>query len=54
MPLLFTAVVGLVFGCGGFGLVVNDLDREIGEVEGGGADRLTAEFAGVSEEFNQV
>jgi hypothetical protein len=54
VPLLFTAVVGLVFGCGGFGLVVNDLDREIGEVEGGGADRLTAGFAGVSAEFNRV
>jgi hypothetical protein len=54
VPLLFTAVVGLVFGCGGFGLVVNDLDREIGEVEGGEADRLTAEFAGVSAEFNRV
>jgi MFS transporter, ACS family, D-galactonate transporter len=33
-PLLFTAVVGIVFGCGGFGLVVNDLDREIGESGG--------------------
>jgi MFS transporter, ACS family, D-galactonate transporter len=54
VPLLFTAVVGLVFGCGGFGLVVNDLDREIGEVECGGADRLTAGFAGVSAEFNRV
>lgn len=34
VPLLFTAAVGLVFGCGGFGLVVNNLDREIGESEG--------------------
>jgi len=33
VPLLFTAAVGLVFGCGGFGLVVNNLDREIGESE---------------------
>jgi MFS transporter, ACS family, D-galactonate transporter len=32
VPLLFTAVVGLIFGCGGFGLIVNNLDREIGEV----------------------
>lgn len=31
VPLLFTAVVGLVFGCGGFGLVVKNLDREIGQ-----------------------
>jgi cyanate permease len=46
-PLLFTAVVGLVFGCGGFGLVVNNLDREIGEVDGG-VGRFTAGFAGVS------
>jgi MFS family permease len=34
VPLLFTAAVGLLFGCGGFGLVVNNLDREIGESEG--------------------
>lgn len=29
-PLLFTAFVGLVLGCGGFGLIVKNLDREIG------------------------
>ena len=33
VPLLFTAVIGLVFGCGGFGLVVKNLDREIGQTE---------------------
>ena len=43
-PLLFTAAVGLVFGCGGFGLIVNNLDREIGEVEGAG--RFAAGLAG--------
>jgi MFS transporter, ACS family, D-galactonate transporter len=48
LPLLFTAVVGLVFGCGGFGLVVNNLDREIGEIEGVGAGRFTAGLAGVT------
>jgi MFS family permease len=32
VPLLFTAGVGLVFGCGGFGLVVKNLDQEIGQV----------------------
>jgi ACS family D-galactonate transporter-like MFS transporter len=31
VPLLFTAVVGLVLGCGGFGLIVKNLDHEIGE-----------------------
>jgi sugar phosphate permease len=30
-PLLFTAFVGIVLGCGGFGLIVKNLDREIGE-----------------------
>jgi MFS transporter, ACS family, D-galactonate transporter len=30
VPLLFTAAVGLIFGCGGFGLIVNNLDWEIG------------------------
>jgi MFS family permease len=30
VPLLFTALVGIVFGCGGFGLVVKNLDREVG------------------------
>lgn len=30
VPLLFAAFVGLVFGCGGFGLMVKSLDREIG------------------------
>jgi MFS transporter, ACS family, D-galactonate transporter len=33
VPLLFTAAVGLIFGCGGFGLIVNNLDREIGETD---------------------
>jgi MFS transporter, ACS family, D-galactonate transporter len=33
VPLLFTAAVGLIFGCGGFGLIVNNLDREIGEAD---------------------
>ena len=40
VPLLFTAAVGLLFGCGGFGLVVNNLDREIGESEGRPMQRL--------------
>lgn len=31
IPLLFAAIVGLVFGCGGFGLMVKELDKEIGE-----------------------
>jgi hypothetical protein len=42
-PLLFTALVGLVLGCGGFGLVVKNLDQEIGEV-GAGSDRSSADF----------
>jgi len=42
VPLLFTAVVGLVFGCGGFGLIVNNLDREIGAVEDVDAGRFAA------------
>jgi MFS family permease len=29
-PLLFAAFIGLVFGCGGFGLLVQALDHEIG------------------------
>jgi MFS transporter, ACS family, D-galactonate transporter len=33
VPLLFTAAVGLIFGCGGFGLIVNNLDREIGQAD---------------------
>jgi ACS family D-galactonate transporter-like MFS transporter len=53
-PLLFTALVGLVFGCGGFGLVVKSLDQEIGEVEEGGADRSAAGFGNASPEFNRV
>ena len=44
VPLLFTAAVGLIFGCGGFGLLVNNLDREIGEAEGHPADRLVPGF----------
>jgi MFS transporter, ACS family, D-galactonate transporter len=40
VPLLFTAAVGLLLGCGGFGVVVNNLDREIGESEGRPAQRL--------------
>jgi MFS transporter, ACS family, D-galactonate transporter len=42
VPLLFTALVGLVFGCGGFGLIVNNLDREIGAVEDVDAGRFAA------------
>jgi MFS transporter, ACS family, D-galactonate transporter len=34
VPLLFTAAVGLLLGCGGFGIVVNNLDSEIGETDG--------------------
>jgi hypothetical protein len=30
VPLLFAALVGLVLGCGGFGLIVQKLDHEIG------------------------
>lgn len=44
VPLLFTAAVGLLFGCGGFGLVVNNLDHEIGESEG----RLAQEFSRIA------
>jgi MFS family permease len=33
VPLLFTAAIGLLFGCGGFGIVVNNLDSEIGETD---------------------
>lgn len=49
VPLLFAALVGLVLGCGGFGLIVKTLDREIGEgatgdlpadLQGYGAHRL--------------
>src|ERR1700753_3307218 len=47
VPLLFTAAVGLVFGCGGFGLVVKNLDQEIGEA-GHEVGRPVAEFNGVS------
>jgi len=46
VPLLFTAAVGLIFGCGGFGLLVNDLDREIGEPEGRAIARLSPGFSG--------
>jgi MFS family permease len=48
-PLLFTAAVGLIFGCGGFGLIVNDLDREIGEADEsslGGLSRVAPGFSG--------
>ena len=47
VPLLFTAAVGLVFGCGGFGLVVKNLDQEIGEA-GHEVGRPVTEFNGVS------
>lgn len=30
VPLLFAALVGLVLGCGGFGIIVQKLDQEIG------------------------
>lgn len=43
VPLLFTAAVGLVFGCGGFGLVVKNLDRVIGE-DGDKSEPSIAEF----------
>ena len=48
-PLLFTAAVGLIFGCGGFGLIVNDLDREIGEADEsslGSLSRVAPGFSG--------
>ena len=31
--ILLASLDGLLFGCGGFGLVVNNLDREIGETD---------------------
>ncbi|MGY4256648.1 ACS family D-galactonate transporter-like MFS transporter [Bradyrhizobium sp. USDA 4516] len=43
VPLLFAAVVGLVLGCGGFGLMVKTLDREIGEDS---PDNLPADLQG--------
>jgi hypothetical protein len=46
-PLLFTAAVGLLFGCGGFGLVVKNLDQEIGEADYE-VGRPVAEFNDVS------
>jgi MFS transporter, ACS family, D-galactonate transporter len=33
VPMLFTAAVGLIFGCGGFGFIVDNLDPEIGEAD---------------------
>jgi MFS transporter, ACS family, D-galactonate transporter len=48
VPLLFTAVVGLVLGCGGYGLVVKDLDREIG------ASRSIAAFGGAAAGFSRA
>jgi MFS family permease len=50
-PLLCTAAIGLVFGCGGFGLIVNDLDREIGDLDreiGEAGDRSIAGPRGVA------
>ena len=43
VPLLFAALVGLVFGCGGFGLMVKSLDRELGE---GSPDIAPSDFQG--------
>lgn len=53
VPLLFTALVGLVFGCGGFGLVVKNLDRVIGE-GGDKSERSIAEFDRVSPRLSQA
>ena len=53
-PLLFTAFVGLVLGCGGFGLVVKNLDQEIGQAEGVELDRYAAGLGHVPPEFNRV
>ncbi|MGA2056569.1 MAG: MFS transporter [Bradyrhizobium sp.] len=46
VPLLFTAVVGLVLGCGGFGLVVKDLDQEIGTTRSIAGFRCAAGLSG--------
>jgi MFS family permease len=54
VPLLFTAVVGLVFGCGGFGLIVKNLDQEIGEAGGETAGRSVAGLGGASPGFSGV
>ena len=48
VPLLFTAAVGLVFGCGGFGLVVKNLDQEIGQVGSEAGNETAAPAAGFS------
>ncbi len=53
-PLLFTALVGLVLGCGGFGLIVNNLDDEIGQAGQGGVERAPAEFGSAAAEFNRL
>lgn len=53
MPLLFTALVGLVFGCGGFGLVVKNLDRVIGE-GGDKSESPITEFDRVSPRLRQA
>lgn len=53
VPLLFTAVVGLVFGCGGFGLVVKNLDRVIGEGDDKPVRSIT-EFDRVSPRLSQA
>lgn len=53
VPLLFTALVGLVFGCGGFGLVVKNLDRVIGE-GGDKSESAVTEFDRVSPRLRQA
>lgn len=53
VPLLFTALVGLVFGCGGFGLVVKNLDRVIGE-GGDKSESPITEFDRVSPRLRQA
>jgi MFS family permease len=53
VPLLFTAVVGVVFGCGGFGLIVKNLDREIGE-SGDEPKKSVSEFDRVTPRLSQA
>ena len=53
-PLLFTAMVGVVLGCGGFGLIVNNLDHEIGLENKNAVDRVPTEFDGVAAELDRI
>ncbi|WP_426440598.1 MFS transporter [Bradyrhizobium genosp. P] len=48
VPLLFTALVGIVLGCGGFGLVVKNLDREIGNSDVAFAPEISSPAEGVN------